>query len=127
MTQKPSASRFRRWIYLILGAVAIGLGVGLTIKLALDHQQRIACAAAEEYAQRTQPLLAVDPRFKNVLIEKFSGFGCVRISGTVASDDELAALHKFIDAAPPPNNVMAIWPVKIAPGTPATNEESSKP
>jgi len=34
MTQKPGASRFRRWTYQILGAVAIGLGVGLTIKLA---------------------------------------------------------------------------------------------
>jgi hypothetical protein len=121
MRKVSSEADFKRLVYLILAAIAIGLGTGLALNYRADKQRHIDNSMAEVYCLRVQPLLAVDPRFKSVFIERFGNYGRIRIRGSVESDDDLASLRYFLEANPIPENVQRSWEVTVKPEVSATS------
>ena len=104
---------FTRWTFLIGGAVVIGLGIGFTLKFSAENQAPAADQSAKVYVEKTQPLVAQDPRFKYVEIYRFSAFGCVRLKGSVSTEAYLAALHQLIAETHPPQ-IAFEWAVTIS-------------
>ena len=96
--------------------VAAVIVVGLVIcafEISPALKQRAANAAAEEYAVHIQPQIAAEPRFKDVEVCRFSGFGCARVIGNVATAEDLASLHIIIEKSAP-KNIVIQWKVNVA-------------
>jgi hypothetical protein len=106
-------SAVKTWEKVVAGLAIVGL-VGFAVFAGYEnHAQRVADKMAEEYAARVSPLVAADPRFKDVLVYRFSGFGCARVHGWVATETDLEALHRFIEGTSPPKNIRMMWTVEI--------------
>jgi hypothetical protein len=69
-----------------------------------------------------QPVISADPRFKDVVVYRFSSYGCARYKGTVLTEDDLAALRKIIDESSPPSGVQIARSVVVGPPDPAATE-----
>jgi hypothetical protein len=111
-----------RWFKIIVGALVVGLLAGITLRLISGKEQREANSAAAVYADRMQGVLATDPRFRNVIVYQFSGFGCAKYKGNVAAADDLAVLRRLIDQSSPPKGVTVLCVVTVGPPDPAATQ-----
>jgi hypothetical protein len=93
------------WVALAGAAAAFGLIFGLFLWLSPCNafKQQANMRAAEEFIQTVQPRLVLEPRFSAVTLISYTGgkCGCLLVNGSVASDDDLAALKAFIDQGSP--------------------------
>ena len=112
----------KRWSKIIAGAIVVGLVAGLFLQMYIGHRSREANAAAEAYADRMQMVISADPRFQNVVVYRFSGFGCARYRGNVVTADDRAALQRIIDESSPPSNITVQANVIVGPPNPAATE-----
>ena len=105
-----------KWLKRIIAFVVIPfMLLFMALEVYSTHASRVAHEMAGEYATKTQPQIATDPRFKNVSVYRYSGFGCARIAGWVSTPSELEALHAFIATTSPPTNIQIMWSVKVNP------------
>jgi len=112
----------RRWFKIAMVAVLIGLPVGLGVRFCGAARQQAACAAADAYADRMQPVLSADARFQNVVVYQFSGYGCALYYGNVLTEADLGALQGIIGKSSPPRNIEVKCWVKVGPANPAATE-----
>ena len=93
--------------------------IGNATSIYVQREQLAACAAARAYTDRMQPVLSADPRFKDIVVYEFSGYGCARFRGTVLEEDDLAALQRLIDHSAPPGNITVYHSVSVGSPNPA--------
>ncbi len=93
------------WIALSGATGALGLIFGLFLWLSPCNafKQQANMRAAEEFIKTVQPRLVLEPRFTAVSLIPYTGgtCGCLLVNGSVASDDDLAALKGIIDEGSP--------------------------
>ena len=103
----------REWV--VAGAIVAVLIGFLVVEVNARRMQARAQQAAAAYVARAEPLLVADGRFPNVVVYVFSGYGCARIKGWVATENDMAALRAFIETTTPPANIQMMWSVQVDP------------
>jgi hypothetical protein len=100
-------------IWGVLACIAIVAGICImALEVYAARAQRAANAAAERYAVEIQPRVSADRRYSRITVQPFSGFGCVRVDGSLATDQDLAALRDLLKHSVP-KNVQISWHVLV--------------
>ena len=111
--------------HLKVAAVAVVLGTILAESLALwiNHHTELKNQQAEALAARIMGKLSAIPEYHDVDVRRFSGFGAIRVGGTVGSQKDMDRLHGIIEPAVP-HGISTFWQVELAHLSPAATEIS---
>ena len=103
----------RKGLRMILLVTFVGIALVRWAQVAGPHARQMnRLSLARLHADKYQPLIKSDARFKSVRLDAYTGEGgCFMVHGVVATTNDLEELKREIEATEPP--VPTQWRVRV--------------